>query len=44
MQNTPTFDVESHDIKTYPILFEGATRSDLRRGDSVMRVAVELTH
>lgn len=35
VQNKPTFDVEDRDIRTYPILFEGATLSDLRRGDSV---------
>jgi murein DD-endopeptidase MepM/ murein hydrolase activator NlpD len=35
VQNKPTFDVEDRDIRTYPILFDGATVSDLRRGDSV---------
>jgi murein DD-endopeptidase MepM/ murein hydrolase activator NlpD len=39
IQNTPTFDVESHKIRTYPILFEGATVSDVRRGDVVSPVA-----
>ena len=35
VQNKPTFDVEDRSIRTYPILFEGATVSDVRRGDSV---------
>jgi hypothetical protein len=35
VQNTPTFDVEDRDLRTYPILFEGATVPDVRRGDSV---------
>jgi hypothetical protein len=35
VQNKPTFDVEDRAIRTYPILFDGATVSDLRRGDSV---------
>ena len=35
VQNKPTFDVEDRDIRTYPILFDGATVSDPRRGDSV---------
>lgn len=35
VQNAPTFDVEDRGIRTYPILFEGATVADLRRGDSV---------
>jgi Peptidase family M23 len=38
VQNEPTFDVESRDLRTYPILFDGATLSDLRRGDSVAPV------
>jgi hypothetical protein len=38
VQNTPTFDVEDRDIRTYPIQFEGATLPDLRRGDSVRPV------
>jgi len=41
VQNTPTFDVESRDIRTYPMLFDGATVSDLRRGDSVRPAAEE---
>lgn len=39
VQNKPTFDVESRDARTYPILFEDATVSDVRRGDSVHPVA-----
>jgi murein DD-endopeptidase MepM/ murein hydrolase activator NlpD len=39
VQNEPTFDVESRDLRTYPILFESATVSDVRRGDSVAPVA-----
>ena len=35
VQNTPTFDIENPEIRTYPILFEGATVADARRGDSV---------
>jgi hypothetical protein len=35
VQNKPTFDVEAHDIRTYPMLFAAATAADLRRGDSV---------
>jgi hypothetical protein len=35
VQNKPTFDVEDRSIRTYPILFDGATVSDVRRGDSV---------
>ncbi len=35
VQNKPTFDVEDRSIRTYPILFDGATISDVRRGDSV---------
>jgi hypothetical protein len=38
VQNKPTFDVEDRDIRTYPILFDGATISDLRRGDAVRPV------
>lgn len=33
VQNTPTFDVADPGIRTYPILFEGATVADVRRGD-----------
>jgi Peptidase family M23 len=39
VQNKPTFDVEDRAIRTYPILFDGATVSDLRRGDSVQPLA-----
>ena len=39
VQNQATFDVESHDTRTYPMLFEGATLSDLRRGESVRPLA-----
>ena len=39
VQNKPTFDVEDRAIRTYPILFDGATASDLRRGDSVQPLA-----
>ena len=39
VQNKPTFDVEDRAIRTYPILFAGATASDLRRGDSVQPLA-----
>ncbi len=39
VQNKPTFDVEDRSIRTYPILFEGATVSDVRRGDSVRPLA-----
>jgi murein DD-endopeptidase MepM/ murein hydrolase activator NlpD len=39
VQNKPAFDVEDRDLRTYPILFDGATVSDLRRGDSVAPVA-----
>ena len=39
VQNRPTFDVENRDIRTYPILFENATVSDVRRGDSVRPLA-----
>jgi murein DD-endopeptidase MepM/ murein hydrolase activator NlpD len=39
VQNMPTFDVEDRGIRTFPILFEGATVSDARRGDSVRPVA-----
>lgn len=35
VQNTPTFDVADRTIRTYPILFEGATVADVRRGDAV---------
>ena len=35
IQDKPTFDVEDRGIRTYPILFDGATVSDVRRGDSV---------
>jgi hypothetical protein len=35
----PTFDVEDRGIRTFPILFDGATVSDARRGDSVRPVA-----
>jgi hypothetical protein len=35
VQNTPTFDIENREIRTYPIRFEAATASDVRRGDSV---------
>jgi hypothetical protein len=38
-QNTPAFDVESRELRTYPILFEGATIADVRRGDSVRPAA-----
>jgi murein DD-endopeptidase MepM/ murein hydrolase activator NlpD len=38
VQNTPTFDIENPEIRTYPILFEGATVADARRGDSVRPV------
>ena len=38
LQNTPTFDIENPEIRTYPILFEGATVADARRGDSVRPV------
>ena len=38
VQNTPTFDVENPAIRTYPIVFEGATVADVRRGDSVRPV------
>jgi hypothetical protein len=39
VQNKPTFDVEDRATRTYPILFDGATASDLRRGDSVQPLA-----
>ena len=39
VQNKPTFDVEDRSIRTYPILFDGATVSDVRRGDSVRPLA-----
>ena len=39
VQNKPTFDVEDRSIRTYPILFGGATVSDVRRGDSVRPLA-----
>ena len=39
VQNKPTFDVESRDARTYPILFEDATVADPRRGDSVSPLA-----
>ena len=39
VQNKPTFDVEDRAIRTYPILFDGATASDLCRGDSVQPLA-----
>jgi Peptidase family M23 len=39
VQNKPTFDVESREARTYPILFEDATITDPRRGDSVSPVA-----
>ena len=39
VQNKPTFDVEDRDIRTYPILFDGATVSDPHRGDSVRPLA-----
>jgi hypothetical protein len=39
VQNRPVFDVEDRDIRTYPILLEGATVADLRRGDLVRPVA-----
>ncbi len=39
VQNKPTFDVEDRDIRTYPILFDSATVSDPRRGDSVRPLA-----
>jgi murein DD-endopeptidase MepM/ murein hydrolase activator NlpD len=39
VQNRPTFDVEDRSIRTYPILFDGATVSDVRRGDSVRPLA-----
>jgi hypothetical protein len=42
VQNRPTFDIESRDIRTYPILFDGATISDVRRGDSVGPVSAPL--
>jgi hypothetical protein len=35
VQNTPTFDVQDRGVRTYPMLFEGATVPDPRRGDSV---------
>jgi Peptidase family M23 len=35
VQNRPTFDVEDRSIRTYPILFDGATVTDVRRGESV---------
>ena len=35
VQNTPTFDIGNREIRTYPIRFEAATASDVRRGDSV---------
>jgi murein DD-endopeptidase MepM/ murein hydrolase activator NlpD len=39
VQNQPTFDVADRDIRTYPILFDGATVADVRRGDSVRPLA-----
>ena len=39
VQNKPTFDVADRDIRTYPILFDGATVADVRRGDSVRPLA-----
>jgi len=39
VQNRPTFDVEDRSIRTFPILFDGATVSDVRRGDSVQPLA-----
>ena len=39
VQNTPTFDIENPEIRTYPTLFEGATVADARRGSSVRPVA-----
>lgn len=39
VQNTPTFDVEDRNIRTRPILFDGATVTDPRRGDSVAPTA-----
>ena len=39
VQNKPTFDVESREIHTYPMLFDDATVADPRRGDSVSPLA-----
>ena len=42
VQNKPTFAVEDRGIHTHPILFDGATVSEVRRGDSVRPLALEL--
>jgi hypothetical protein len=39
VQNKPTFDVEDRDLRIYPILFDGATVSDVRRADAVRPLA-----
>jgi hypothetical protein len=39
VQNEPTFDVERRSIETYPMVFDGATIADPRRGDSVRPLA-----
>jgi murein DD-endopeptidase MepM/ murein hydrolase activator NlpD len=35
MQNTPTFDVADRTVRTFPMLFDGVTIPDPRRGDTV---------
>jgi murein DD-endopeptidase MepM/ murein hydrolase activator NlpD len=35
VQNTPVFDVEDRGLRTYPMVFDGATVPDPRRGDPV---------
>lgn len=35
VQNTPTFDVEDRAVRTFPMLFDGASIPDPRRGDTV---------
>jgi hypothetical protein len=39
VQNTPTFDVGNREIRTYPVLFDAATVTDVRRGDTIMPLA-----
>jgi murein DD-endopeptidase MepM/ murein hydrolase activator NlpD len=36
VQNKLTFDVEDRNLRTYQILFDGATVSDVRRADAVL--------